>query len=120
HVEHTSQIGSFRIVSEQSVASGVRRVVAVTRRRAVEHSIAQAEALSDVAATLRTSPKDVVSAARRLVEAARTPKAARDTAALANTVETVVNDVPVMLAQAEGTAGGLRQEAQRAAGEHGR
>jgi alanyl-tRNA synthetase len=124
HVQHTSQIGSFRIVSEQSVASGVRRIVAVTRRRAVDHSIAQAAALSDVAATLRTSHKDVVSAARRLVEAARTPRAARGTATLANTVETVVSDIPVLLAEAgtpaDGAVGGLREEARRAAGERGR
>ncbi|GAA4494104.1 alanine--tRNA ligase [Actinoallomurus oryzae] len=120
HVEHTSQLGSFRIVSEQSVASGVRRIVAVTRRCAVDHSLAQAAALSEVAGALRTSPKDVVPAVRRLVETARTPKAARDTATLANTVETVVNDVPVMLAQADGAVGGLRKEARRAAGERGR
>ncbi|GLY92477.1 alanine--tRNA ligase [Actinoallomurus iriomotensis] len=120
HVEHTSQLGSFRIVSEQSVAAGVRRVVAVTRRRAVDHSIEQGAALSDVAATLRTSPKDVVPAARRLVAAARTPKTARDTATLANAVETVVDDVPVMLAQAGGTVGALREQARRTAGERDR
>jgi alanyl-tRNA synthetase len=118
-VDHTSQIGSFRIVSEQSIASGVRRIVAVTRQRAVDYSIEQASSLSDVATTLRTSPKDVVSAARRLVEAARTPKAATS-AQVAGAHETVVNDVPVMLAQAEGAVSGLRKEAQREAEERGR
>src|SRR4051812_253398 len=57
HVEHTSQIGSFRIVSEQSIASGVRRVVAVTRQRAVEYTLDQASSLAEVVATLRTSHK---------------------------------------------------------------
>jgi alanyl-tRNA synthetase len=120
HVDHTSQIGSCRIVSEQSIASGVRRIVAVTRERAVDYAIEQASSLSEVATTLRTSPKDVVSAARRLVEAARTPKAAQRAATVAGAHETVVNDIPVMLAQAEGAVGGLRREAQREAEERGR
>jgi alanyl-tRNA synthetase len=118
HVDHTSQIGSFRIVSEHSIASGVRRIVAVTRQHAVDYSLDQASSLSEVAATLRTSHKDVVPAARRLVEAARTPKPAAATVAGAH--ETVVNDVPVMLAPADGAVGGLRKEAQREAEERGR
>ena len=120
HVERTSQIGSFRIVSEHGVAAGVRRVVAVTRGLAVEHSLAQASALSEVAATLRTSPKDVLPAARRLVEAARTPKAGRDGATVAGARETVVREVPVLLARAEGSVAGLRREARRTADERGR
>jgi alanyl-tRNA synthetase len=120
HVDRTSQIGSFRVVSEQSVASGVRRVVAVTRQRAVELSLDQASSLSEVVAALRTSQKDVVSAARRLVEAAKTPKAAQATATVAGAHETVVGDIPVMLAEADGAVGGLRKEAQREAEERGR
>jgi alanyl-tRNA synthetase len=120
HVDRTSQIGSFRIVSEQSVASGVRRIVAVTREQAVEYSLEQSSSLSEVAATLRTSPKDVVPAARRLVETARAPKAARETATVEGAHETVVNDVPVLLATAEGAVGGLRREAQRESSERDR
>ncbi len=117
HVDRTAQIGSFRVVSEQSVASGVRRITAVTRQRAADHSIGQAASLSEVAAALRTSQKDVVSAARRLVEA---PKAAPDAATVTGAHETTVNDVPVMLAQADGAASGLRKEAQREAERRGR
>ena len=122
HVDRTSQIGSFRVVSEQSVASGVRRIVGVTRQRAVEHSLGQAASLSEVVATLRTSQKDVVSAARRLVEAAKAPKSAQAaaTATVAGAHETVVGDIPFMLAQADGPVGGLRKEAQREAEERSR
>jgi alanyl-tRNA synthetase len=117
HVERTSQIGAFRIVAEQSVASGVRRVVAVTRERAVEYSLEQAASLSEVAATLRTSRNDVVPAVRRLVAAA---KASKPVATVSGVYETVVRDVPVLLAPADGEVGGLRDEARRAAEERGR
>jgi alanyl-tRNA synthetase len=119
HVGHTSQIGSFRIVSEQSVASGVRRVVAVTRQRAVEFTLGQSASLADVAATLRTSQKDVGSAARRLVVAAKGPTPA-EAVTVAAAHEAVVYDIPVMLARAEGEIGGLRKEAQREAEARGR
>jgi alanyl-tRNA synthetase len=120
HVDRTGRLGSFRVVSEQGVAAGVRRVVAVTRQRAVDHTLEQASALTEVAASLRTSPKDVVSAARRLAEAARTPRAAEEAVTVAGARETVVNDVPVVLAPADGTAAGLRRAAERAAEEYGR
>lgn len=120
HVDHTSRIGSLRVVSEQSIASGVRRVVAVTRQRAVEYSLEQASSLAGVAAALRTSPKDVVPAVRRLAEAARTAKASAESVTVAGAHETVVDGIPVLLAQADGAVGGLRDQARREAEERGR
>jgi alanyl-tRNA synthetase len=70
HVPHTSFIGSFRIRSEQSIASGVRRINAVTRFGALDAAESDREALSTVATTLHTSPRDVVTAAQRLARAA--------------------------------------------------
>lgn len=37
HLRHTGQAGFFKIVSEESVSKGVRRITAVTGRGAVEH-----------------------------------------------------------------------------------
>jgi len=37
HVQHTGQIGLFKIVSEEAVAKGVRRITAVTGMAALEH-----------------------------------------------------------------------------------
>lgn len=38
HLSSTSQVGSFAILSEESVQAGVRRIVAVTRKQALELS----------------------------------------------------------------------------------
>src|SRR5204862_6946372 len=36
HLEHTGQIGYFKIVGEEGIAKGVRRLTCVTARKAVE------------------------------------------------------------------------------------
>jgi alanyl-tRNA synthetase len=89
HVDHTSFIGSMRIRSEQSIASGVRRINAVTRFGALKLAEDQEEALTAVAATLRTSPKDVVATAQRLVSSAGKPAAAKPVVDRAQTEKAV-------------------------------
>lgn len=42
HLDNTAKVGIFKIISESSVAAGVRRIVAVTGRNALKH-IAQSE-----------------------------------------------------------------------------
>lgn len=59
HVSNTGQIGLFKILSEGSVGSGLRRIEAVTGRYAFEYlNTAEAE-LKKCAAILHTSPDDV-------------------------------------------------------------
>jgi alanyl-tRNA synthetase len=55
------------------VGAGVRRITAVTRHAAAEHSLTQATALTAVARLLRTSPRNVVESAERLVRKAARP-----------------------------------------------
>jgi alanyl-tRNA synthetase len=58
HLERTSQVGLFKIVSEESVAKGVRRITALTGHGAVEHVRRVDQAVKAVGAILRASPDE--------------------------------------------------------------
>ncbi|MFE7318756.1 alanine--tRNA ligase [Streptomyces sp. NPDC057555] len=116
HVSRTSQIGSFRVVSEQSSASGVRRIVAVTREHAMDLTLDQSALLTEAAATLRTAPQDILPAIERLARSAKA-NAGTQAVSVARQWEARPADVPVVVAEATGATAGLRKEAQRLAGE---
>lgn len=59
HVDHTAQIGALHIVSEGSVAAGVRRIEAVTGRAAQQLVQQRLLTLEQTAAFLRVSPDEV-------------------------------------------------------------
>lgn len=59
HVANSAQIGFFKILSESSVASGVRRIEAVTAQGALASVKEEEEVLAQVAATLKTRPVEV-------------------------------------------------------------
>ncbi|CAM4122775.1 alanine--tRNA ligase [Corallococcus sp. ZKHCc1 1396] len=59
HVKRSGDIGLFKVTSESGVASGVRRIVAVTGVGALQFVREQEHELKKVAALLRTSPKEV-------------------------------------------------------------
>ena len=67
HVKRTSEIGHFKITSEGSVASGVRRIEAITGAKADEFLQNQLSTLEQVNQLLK-SPKDVVKAVQNLRE----------------------------------------------------
>jgi len=67
HVHQTGEIGLFRIVSEGSVGSGVRRIEAVTGR-AAQHLVQERLGVLDAAAThLGAQPEEVDRAVLRLL-----------------------------------------------------
>ena len=71
HVQRTGDIGLFKIVSEGGVASGVRRIEAVTGRDAVQWVLAQEQTLDQVADALRASPENITVKLDQLLDRAR-------------------------------------------------
>ena len=67
HVGHTGEIGLFKITSESGVAAGVRRIEAVTGRRALRNLEERSSRLDEVAAVLGTSQENAAARARHLL-----------------------------------------------------
>ncbi len=86
HLERTSDVGAFLIVSEGSVAANVRRIEAVTGRGAYELIAKRFKALKQIAATLKSSvdeaPQKVVSKQSEIAEMRKEVAALRTQQAL--------------------------------------
>jgi len=80
HVNRTGDIGVMRIISEAGIASGVRRIEAVTARNAMKLFDEVESALDQVAGILKTSRAQLEDKARQLQEQNR--QLARDVEAL--------------------------------------
>jgi alanyl-tRNA synthetase len=59
HLENTSRIGVFKLVSESGIAAGIRRIEAVTGFAALSHFNALEDSLNEAAALLKTPPKSL-------------------------------------------------------------
>ena len=59
HVSNSGQLGLFKIVSEASVASGVRRITALTGTNVIAYLNKQENTVKAVASALKTSENDV-------------------------------------------------------------
>jgi alanyl-tRNA synthetase len=68
HVHRTGDIGLFKIVGESSIASGVRRIEALTGAAAEAYLAEEEELLRQSAAALRTSPTELPARLARLIE----------------------------------------------------
>jgi alanyl-tRNA synthetase len=67
HVPATGVIGLFKIISESSVAAGVRRIEAITAEHSEQFLRTEVNLLHEVRSTLK-NPKDVVGAVKTLAE----------------------------------------------------
>ena len=71
HVKRAGDIGVLKIVSEESVAAGVRRIEAVTGIGALEHYQHQAQTLREVASRLNVGEAEVLATVEKLTATAR-------------------------------------------------
>ncbi len=68
HVDNTEQIGSFRIVREESVATGVRRITALTGRGLNESLYQRSAQLDHIAGLFKTTPDQLETRLQNLLE----------------------------------------------------
>jgi alanyl-tRNA synthetase len=68
HLHHTGQAGLFVLTNESSIASGVRRVEALTGEAAVDYVRSQRRIVEGVSEALRAKPDELVASAERLRE----------------------------------------------------
>jgi alanyl-tRNA synthetase len=71
HVQRVGDIGVLKIVSEESVAAGVRRIEAVTGIGALEHYQHQAQILRKLAAELNVGEDGILSQVEKLTNTAK-------------------------------------------------
>ncbi|RRD94525.1 alanine--tRNA ligase [Clostridiales bacterium COT073_COT-073] len=68
HLTNTSQVGLFKIVSEASVAAGVRRIEALTSEGAFEYLKAEETKLKEIAALVKSDTHQVGTRIEQLLE----------------------------------------------------
>lgn len=88
HVPGTAEVGLFRIVSDASIGSGVRRIEAVTGAAAVAYTLERERLLRGIAARLRVSVDQLPQRVEALT--ARNGSTGRGTIAAASLAEAVV------------------------------
>jgi len=81
HVRRAGDIGTFRVTSEASVASGVRRIEAVTGHAAVAAANADRDRLREIASLLKAPPDQIVPRITALQDEMRDVKKQQEKAA---------------------------------------
>jgi len=71
HVSATGDIGPIKIVSEGSIGSNLRRIEALTGEHALRHMLDTANVVSSAAEVLGAKPDELVAAAQRAVDQAK-------------------------------------------------
>jgi len=68
HVANTGEIGLIHLLGESAVASGVRRIEALTGAAALQYLSEQEQCVKDIAATLKVPPQNAVNRVMQLMD----------------------------------------------------
>ncbi len=129
HVRRSGDIAFFKIAGEESIAAGVRRIVAYTGPRAVEMAQREHDELRNAAALLKAGvfevARKVEQAQRRVKELEKELEEAQGRMAAARSGDLAgqareVNGVKVLVARVEGDGKALRELADKLRGSLGR
>ncbi|XP_059647413.1 alanine--tRNA ligase, chloroplastic/mitochondrial [Cornus florida] len=74
HVSNTSEIRGFKIISEQGIASGIRRIEAVAGEAFIEYVSARDNYMKQLCSTLKVKAEEVTTRVETLLEELRTTK----------------------------------------------
>jgi alanyl-tRNA synthetase len=72
HVKSTGDIGLFKIISESGIASGVRRIEALTGSAAIEYVMQQDAVLNEISAKLKTDTSKLANRVEQVLKQAKT------------------------------------------------
>ena len=119
HLDNTAKVGPFRIVSEASVASGVRRIEAITGMGFLADAVKTRDLVGSVCAAVKAKPADLeaklaaqleeIKALKKEIEAYKAKEASGAVDQMLNSAK-AVGAVKVLTAKLPGAdAGKLRQ-----------
>jgi alanyl-tRNA synthetase len=108
HVRHTADIGLFHITSESGVASGVRRIEAVTGSGSYRRFLALGELTQRAAALLKTAPDNLLHRLQQVVDENRELRRQAERARIAGS-----SDVVTQLVDTANKVDGARVVARR-------
>ena len=120
HLETAGEIGLFKITSEESVAAGVRRIMALTGAAALEYLHTEEDRLAEVCRALKATPETIVARIENLQKQIRDLRGdlakARSLSQRGGLDELLakvqpVEGVPVLAAQVEGADANALREA---------
>ena len=83
HIDNTGKVGGFKIISEGGIASGVRRIEAITGSNVIRYLAGKETTISSVAASLKSSESDLVRKAAQVMS---------DIKDLENTIKSLKSD----------------------------
>src|SRR5690606_35455086 len=76
HLNNTSEVGPFEVVSEEGVSAGVRRIVALTGEKAAEFRKKTEAALGQLATQLKVTEEQIPAAVKQMTDYVRDLKKA--------------------------------------------